>query len=213
MKLKKLKNISKKSVYITLSVVAVVILGLYLSRGLIRVYFIPFVATRLYSSSINRVFNEKVHPINLQLNAIGIYPNDYNSSTESKVECRHQFFELFRETMGCSMDSIATIERISIKDAKWEKASNVIEKILLEKGWKIDEDDSNMSGGLDKIFLMQNFEGYATQGNLITYKLDDGKVTCSISFFASNPEDTKVPAELRVDEYCSRDLRLFGGYY
>lgn len=170
---------------------AVLVLSLYLSRGLIHKNLVPKIVERTYKPLINETFNSEFVPIKLELNTLG-----FNESiTTVPTQCRYLTYERLNFTNNCLRIESSNVTLSDIFLANWQSNVDNFENKLHGLGW----DQKPNKPPLSEMYMPENEYG-------IFYNKIVGSVRCELTFGQVNEDNLGG-----VGMVCMRNVQFFGG--
>lgn len=182
---------SRHKKFLKYSIIAVVVLLvlLFLSRGLIRKHLVPAYVGLSVKKDINQRFDEEFTWINTSL-------EEKLNLNQPQVlvpnQCRYMSFRGIRATVDCLEIKKATAEYTNDFAAAWKQYAHDFEKSLQAAGWSRSLDipiqDAFMNEGNYGIFFNKNV----------------GNIRCSLTLGGGDSKASIV-------ENCIRYVKVFGG--
>lgn len=206
-----MKKFASKRVIWLLVVAGVLVLvagGLYLARGWIRGPFISTVITWIYAPKVDRLYAEKVQPINVELHKLGLSMQARSFDDNDKAACRDRNFSYFRETVHCVLFLNSESATLSANLSLYDGTMKTLARKLADGGWQQLGEPHNELFNSTISQLLDRPDKRA----VATYIVYDGKESCRLSV-TYYPEFDGVAHLIAADGYCGRTVRIFGGYY
>src|SRR6266511_4015042 len=181
------------------------LLSLFLLRGVIRGSLVPAVATGMYGSSVDKAYTKHVEPVDTRLRPLNT--NTEQSIPYGKTHCHDGNFHFIMETVSCSRGitgySSLSPEQLAIV---WPKEVESLKQTIKAQGWQIDQ--GYITGHTD-IFTddLSKLVDNSKEQVIVPYTLQDGAVKCDMNFRfdASSMSNIRLP-ELSYSVWCRRTV-------
>ena len=187
--------------------VAIVLLGLFVARGLIRGPFVSLMTTKLYAPSVDTAYNEHVQPVVNQLTPLGLRIDTAVHPWGDKTRCESVAFQFIFVTALCDQgfDGTSGLKTEQLETV-WPKEEPKIKQALHDHGWKISPESNSSIFVKDLDQLVDDTK----EEQMAAYIFQSGKVRCDTLFTYQSALANEVPT-LRISSWCTRKIDIFGG--
>ncbi len=169
-------------------------------------YIIPGYTSLIYTSSVEKHFDDTFQPLNERLRSYGIEFNTRHASCygNGSYLIESGFWKGFRETVPCVKSAASKQFSYSTPSpAKWSSESHQFELLLQANKWVLVSDPQVNSISQ---FLLSGLTSTSKSGIFSHYITVDPPHRCVITIIYTNN------APDRIDESCRRDVSYFGSY-
>lgn len=192
----------KKLILIIASIFCILLVTLFVFRGVVRGYIIPKFVDIVYGPSVDKNFARDYPDVNKKLEEFG-----FTFKNSPRRDCNvngEAMYEGIRETIYCFYstrnDDITFSSQLV---SNWKQNSVSLEKYLLASGWT---KQWNELQPIDEIYNNPNNDVSVA----VNYTKTHGPTECELSivYNAGYPH----PDTTYAIESCEREIKIFGGY-